>query len=247
MTPSRRVRRRPSRAVYRRRQVLAATAAVTVIALAFLSMSSVFASSPTTTTTTSTSSMTTTTLPTTTTTDPGSLPQTATEPPSDDASLTARLQPLYSAIQTNSTSTGMAVFFPESAYVTMKTGQIADPRSDYQNRLVAFFSLDLAAYQQVLGTAPAAATLISVNGDPSMAAWIPPGSCENSIGYWHLPNVRIVYRSGGVVESFGIASLISWRGLWYVVHLGPNPRPSDVGTVDQPATGPGTPGPAGGC
>jgi hypothetical protein len=50
-----------------------------------------------------------------------------------------------------------------------------------------------------------------------------------------------------VVRSFGVASLISWRGLWYVVHLGPNPRPSDVGTVDQPAIGPGSPGPGGGC
>ena len=41
--------------------------------------------------------------------------------------------------------------------------------------------------------------------------------------------------------------MISWRGEWYVVHLGPNPRPTNTGTVDMPALGPGTPGSAGGC
>jgi len=65
--------------------------------------------------------------------------------------------------------------------------------------------------------------------------------------YWHLPGVRFVYSVGGAVQSFAIASLISWRGQWYVVHLGPNPRPEDIGTVDQPAAGAGSPGPAGGC
>ena len=60
------------------------------------------------------------------------------------------------------------------------------------------------------------------------------------------PGVRIVYQQGSVVRSFAVDSLISWRGVWYVVHLGPNPRPSDAGTVDQPETGPGTPGPPGG-
>jgi hypothetical protein len=86
-----------------------------------------------------------------------------------------------------------------------------------------------------------------VNANPSYASWIPPGSCENKIGYWHLPNIRMVYTVNGQQESFAVASLISWRGVWYVVHLGPNPRPSNVGTVDMPAFGPGTPGPAGGC
>ena len=47
--------------------------------------------------------------------------------------------------------------------------------------------------------------------------------------------------------SIGIASLISWRGRWYVVHLGAVLRSGQAGVVDQPADGPGTPGPPGGC
>jgi hypothetical protein len=129
----------------------------------------------------------------------------------------------------------------------MKTGQISNPASDYQSRLIAFLSLDLGAYQQVLGANPLKATLSAVNADPAYATWIPPGSCENSVGYWHLPNVRLVYSSNGTTSSFAVASLISWRGVWYVVHLGPNPRPSNVGTVALPASGAGTPGPPGGC
>ena len=202
----------------------------------------------TTTTTTAPTTTTTTIAPTTTTTtDPGSLPQTSAEPPSDDASLMSRLQPLWGAIQTNSLSLGETVFFPESAYLQLKTGILPNPASDYQSRLVAFYNLDLAAYNQALGAQPSKVTLTAVAANPSYASWIAPGTCENTIGYWHLPNIRLVYSSSGTTSSFGVASLISWRGVWYVVHLGPNPRPSNVGTVDQPSSGPGTPGPPGGC
>jgi hypothetical protein len=48
-------------------------------------------------------------------------------------------------------------------------------------------------------------------------------------------------------RSIGIASLISWRGRWYVVHFGAVLRAGPGGVVDSPATGPGVPGPAGGC
>jgi len=194
------------------------------------------------------STTTTSTLPatTTTTTDPGLLPQTAVEPPID-GSLQTRLAPLWTAIVTGSAPSALPAFFPQTAYVQMKTGQISDPTSDYTNRLIAFYDLDIAAYHAQLGAGASTAQLVSVNATPSDAAYIPPGSCENAIGYWHLPGVRIVYDEGGGEQSFAVASLISWRGVWYVVHLGPNPRPSDVGTVDQPAAGAGTPGPAGGC
>ncbi len=159
----------------------------------------------------------------------------------------ARLGPLFSAIQTNSLSSGMSVFFPESAYLQMKTGILPNPSSDYASRLVAFYGMDLATYQHALGIGAATATLASVGVNPAYASWIAPGTCENSVGYWHLPNIRLVYSTAGTTQSFGVASLISWRGVWFVVHLGPNPRPSNIGTVDQPASGPGTPGPPGGC
>ena len=69
------------------------------------------------------------------------------------------------------------------------------------------------------------ATLVRVEADAHDAAWTEPRECENLIGYWHLPGVRLVYRHGSRVYSVEVDSLISWRGVWYVVHLGPNPRP----------------------
>ena len=90
-------------------------------------------------------------------------------------------------------------------------------------------------------------TLVRVDANAHFAQWIAPGVCENKIGYWHVPGVRLVLRRGTHLVSVAIFSLISWRGLWYVVHLGPNPRPVDVGTVDDFENGAGTPGPAGGC
>ncbi len=201
---------------------------------------------PATSTSTTTTTTTTTIPPTTTTTDPGLLPQTATEPPVD-ASLETTLAPLWTAIVSDSMDPALTVFFPQSAYLQMKTGVLPDPASDYTDRLIAFYRLDIAAYHQALGPAASTAKLLSVNASAADAAYIPPGACENTIGYWHLPGVRFVYQVGGTVESFGVASLISWRGEWYVVHLGPNPRSQDIGTVDQPAAGPGVVGPPGGC
>jgi hypothetical protein len=154
---------------------------------------------------------------------------------------------LWNAIVADTPDTAMGVFFPRTAYTRMKTGIIANPAGDYADRLVAFYRLDIAAYHDFLGSQPEAAHLDQVLLDRSYASWINPGSCENLVGYWHLPGVRLVYTENGVVHSFAVASLISWHSVWYVVHLGPNPRPSDVGTVDQPAVGAGVPGPPGGC
>ncbi|MFZ0189616.1 MAG: hypothetical protein WAL72_22035 [Streptosporangiaceae bacterium] len=41
------------------------------------------------------------------------------------------------------------------------------------------------------------------------APWLDPGVCANSLGYWHVPGARVVYREHGQERSFGIASLIS--------------------------------------
>ena len=194
-----------------------------------------------------TTAVTPTTVPVTTTTvDPGTQPQTPVEP-AFGAPLEAQMQTLWSAIVAGSTTAALPAFFPRSAYLQMKTGVLADPDTDYTARLQAFYALDVAAYHQALGPGAASATLVDVADAPADAAWIGPGQCENTIGYWHLPGVRLVYQEGSTVSSFAVDSLISWRGVWYVVHLGPNPRPENVGTVDDPEAGPGTPGPAGGC
>jgi len=172
------------------------------------------------------------------------LPQT-TQPPYG-ASLTARMALLWHDIALGSLPRAEQLFFPESAYVSMKTGRIASPASDYVNRLIGFFRLDLAAYHAYL-FAHGPVTFAGINVNRADALWIHPGWCENSIGYWHVPGVRLVYRQNGVLRSVAVASLISWHGVWFVVHLGPNPRPSNVGTIAAPSLGRGVAGPAGGC
>ncbi len=176
--------------------------------------------------------------------DPGALPQTATKP-ATHAVVDAQMRMLWAAIVAGSPRSGRQVFFPEAAYRQLKA--IPDPTSDYVYRLRAFFDLDLAAYRAHVGPTPARARLVAIEADPALAAWIPAGACENAVGYWHLPGTRLVYAVGGRRYSFRVSSLISWRGVWYVIHLGPNPRPVNVGTVDDPQIGPGVAGPSGGC
>jgi hypothetical protein len=118
------------------------------------------------------------------------------------------------------------------------------PAADWQDRLWYDFALDVRAAHRLLGSG---ATLDRVIVPTAYAAWIYPGACYNKVGYWHVPGARVVYREHGTERSFGIASLISWRGTWYVIHLGAVQRTAVTGIVDQPAAGPGVPGPPGGC
>jgi hypothetical protein len=104
----------------------------------------------------------------------------------------------------------------------------------------------LAAHA-LLGRTARHSALIRVVIPESEAGWIDPGVCDNGVGYWHVANSRLVYRAGGQVRSIGISTLISWRGRWYVVHLGGEVRTSGGGMVDDPVPGTGTPGPPGGC
>ena len=113
----------------------------------------------------------------------------------------------------------LPAFFPQSAYTQLKTG-IADPAGDWQNRLVADYGLDLAAAHALLGPDVARATLLGVSVPAQYGHWIPPGVCANGIGYYEVANSRVLYQMDGQTRSFGIASLISWRGVWYVVQLG---------------------------
>ena len=174
---------------------------------------------------------------TTSTTDPGLLPQTSVEPPID-ASLQTALAPLWSAIVTGSPAVAQPVFFPQTAYLQMKMGQIPDPASDYSGRLIAFYDLDIAAYHQALGTGAATAKLLGVDAAPADAAYVPAGACENGIGYWHLPGVRFVYEEGGSEQSFAVASLISCAacGTWST--SGPTPAPPTSAPSISPPTGP---------
>ena len=71
--------------------------------------------------------------------------------------------------------------------------------------------------------------------------------CLNRDGYYEVPNARMVYSLGGATRSFGIASMISWRGVWYVVHLGAVVRDAVTGIVDDPSAGAGASVPSSTC
>jgi hypothetical protein len=175
----------------------------------------------------------------------GALPQTTQLPPASSPTLTAEMQALWRSVLSDTLAPGMPAFFPLRAYEQVKA--IADPSADYAARLVGDYKLDIDAAHQLLGSDPASATFVGVIVPASYAHWVPPGVCYNSIGYYEVPNSRLVYRQGGVEHSFGIASMISWRGVWFVVHLGAVVRSVAGGVVDDPAVGPGVPAPSSTC
>ena len=181
----------------------------------------------------------------TTTADPGALAQTDVLPSPDDTAFRAAVAGLWQGIVEDSLAPALTAFFPESAYLQVKT--VADPAADFQQRLVAEFRLDLSAAHHLLGADPSAATFQSVRVPQAYAHWVSPGVCANRVGYYEVAHARVVYVQAGTVHSFGIASLISWRGQWYVVHLGAVVRTGASGVVDDPETGPGTSPPSTTC
>ena len=148
---------------------------------------------------------------------------------------------LWRGVVGDSAAAALRAFLPEAAYRQLKA--VANPDADWRDRLLHGFALDLHAAHVLLGPEAAQARLVGVSV-PAQWAWIAPGGCYNRVGYWHAPGARLRYVVDGRLRSFGIYSLISWRGEWYVVHLGLWNRP---GTVIDPADGPGRFGPPGGC
>jgi hypothetical protein len=196
------------------------------------------------TTTTSTSATTTTS---TTTTDPGQLPQTNDFPAASTPQFQSEMNALWQGVVQGSVTPALPSFFPRTAYVQLKTG-IANPSGDWQNRLVADFGLDIEAVHALLGANPSAATLVSVSVPEQYGHWIPAGVCANGIGYFEVANSRVIYQLDGQTRSVGIASMISWRGTWYVVHFGAILRgDSGGGLVDDPEVGPGVSEPSSTC
>ena len=176
---------------------------------------------------------------------PASLPQTMAFPRADSAVFHAEMTDMWSAVVAGRPALARDAFFPIGAYQQVKA--IVDPAADWHDRLWDDFRLDVAAAHGLLGAGGGQAALVRVIVPSQQASWIVPGVCSNRIGYWHVAGARVVYRLGGRLRSFGIASLISWRGRWYVVHFGAVLRNAAVGLVDQPSAGPGVPGPPGGC
>jgi hypothetical protein len=172
----------------------------------------------------------------------GALPQTRAFPRTDSAAFRNAMADLWLAVTTGNPRFAQPAFFPLAAYKQVKAEPYPVP--DWQDRLWYDFVLDVGAAHRLLGSG---ARLDRIIVPQAYAAWVYPGVCHNKIGYWHVPGARVVYREHGEERSFGIASLISWRGVWYVVHLGAVKRTVVTGVVYQPAAGPGVPGPPGGC
>ena len=232
-------RRRARRRAVRRRRAIALLVIAALVALGVMASTgggTPAARPPTSHTTLATHTHTTTTTSTTTaqTVSPGSLPQTDARPAGTSAALMAAL---WQGVVHDSTTLALPAFFPEGAYVQLKS--IGSPQADWTDRLVRDYTLDIGAAHALLGRDAAHARLLAVNAVSSYAHWINPGVCDNSLGYWEMPNARVVYREAGVVRSFGIASMISWRGVWYVVHFGAILRSVDAGETDAPAPGAG--------
>jgi len=171
--------------------------------------------------------------------------QTRARPPASSGVFRAEMTDLWAAIASGRASLGLPAFFPLVAYEQVKA--IADPAADWHSRLAAEYKQDVLAAHGLLGHTARHSQLIRVIIPESDADWIDPGVCDNGVGYWHVANSRLVYRAGGQVRSIGISTLISWRGRWYVVHLGGEVRTAGGGMVDDPMLGAGTPGPPGGC
>jgi len=145
---------------------------------------------------------------------------------------------LWAGVVRDSAVPALPAFFPRDAYVQLKA--IGSAGSDWNDRLVHDYRLDIAAAHALLGPGAPHAQLIKVDVPSSYGHWIQPGVCYNRVGYYEMPNARVVYRDNGQIRSFGIASMISWRGVWYVVHLGATLRSTDSGRVDDPGPGQGT-------
>jgi hypothetical protein len=173
---------------------------------------------------------------------PANLHQTRAFPSAHARVFRSQMTDLWAAVVTGRARLALQAFFPLSAYQQVKA--ISNPAADWHNRLWADFRLDVGAAHRLVGHD---ASLVRVIVPSAQAAWIGPGACYNSVSYWHVGGARLLYRKHGRFRSIGIASLISWRGRWYVVHFGAVLRNGGYGIVDQPAAGPGVPGPAGGC
>jgi hypothetical protein len=160
-------------------------------------------------------------LPTTSTaaaTDPGALPQTDQKPVARGATFDAGVQGLWQAVAQDDPDLAMPFFFPKAAYLQVKA--ISDPASDYEQRLIANYRQDVHALHAQLGSDAASAQFAGIDVPDGQAVLVQPGEESNKLSYWRVYGTTLRYAVNGTTASFPVTSLISWRGEWYVVHLG---------------------------
>jgi hypothetical protein len=161
---------------------------------------------------------TTTAAPTTTTTvDPATLPQTDEKPMASGQGFDQRARALWDAVVADDPAIAVPSFFPLAAYQQVKA--IKDPISDWHDRLIAEFESDIHALHERLGVDAATATFTGL-AVPDAAVWVTPGQEYNKLPYWRIYGSELRCTVDGVEHGLPVSSLISWRGQWYVVHLG---------------------------
>lgn len=154
-----------------------------------------------------------------TTADVGALPQTDERPTATSPREVEGARALWDAVVADDPDVALGFFFPRSAYRQVK--DIGDPDGDYDRRLIANFRTDVHDLHAQLGPNAATAAFEGLHVPDEQAQWIQPGVEYNKGSYWRVLGATLQYRVDGVEHTLPVASLISWRGEWYVVHLGP--------------------------
>ena len=149
--------------------------------------------------------------------DPGKLPQTADKPNASGPAFDSRVSALWDAIVSDAPERALPFFFPVDAYAQIK--DVPNPAADWNGRLVAAFKRDVRALHARLGANAATATLGKLDVPSERARWVKPHEEMNTGSYWRVFGSRLHYEIDGNDKFFEVASLISWRGEWYVVHL----------------------------
>ena len=150
--------------------------------------------------------------------DPATLPQTRERPDASGVAFSARTTALWAAIVKDDPTLAIPFFFPLEAYKQVKA--IASPESDWNHRLVANYARDIHRLHAQLGSAAPEARLVEVRVPEERSRWVEPGEEYNKIGYYRVFGAKIAYEAAGRQAAFDVSSLISWRGEWFVVHLG---------------------------
>lgn len=146
------------------------------------------------------------------------LPQIEDCPAANSTSFQARMRLLFLAIVRDNPDLALPSLFPLVAYGQIKA--IANPERDYRNRLLRAFARDIHEAHVKLGSNADAAEFVAIEVPDSDAEFVNPGSEGNKLGYFRVLHSRLTFRDAvSAAHSIAIASLISWRGEWYVMQL----------------------------
>gem|GEM_PF-1111532 len=146
------------------------------------------------------------------------LAQTEELPRIDTQAFERRVERLVTAILKDDPSLARSAFFPVVAYEQVKA--IAKPARDWEARLMRAFERDIHDYHQRLGSNAQNAEFLGLSVPEASARWMKPGSEGNRVGYHRVLRSVLKFKvPAGPELQLPVASMISWRGEWYVVHL----------------------------